>query len=126
MSSIRVLGLTKRFGVVAAAYEVSFDVPSGGTIALLGPEGCGKTTILRCLAGLETPDFGLIEIDGEPVFDHSHAIDVPPERRLLGCVFQTYAIWPHMSVADNVAFPLTVRGVPKPERLERSSRMLEL
>jgi iron(III) transport system ATP-binding protein len=126
MSSIRVLGLTKRFGVVAAAYEVSFDVPSGGTIALLGPEGCGKSTILRCLAGLETPDFGLIEIDGEPVFDRSRAIDVAPERRSLGCVFQTYAVWPHMSVADNVAFPLKVRGMPKPERLERASAMLEL
>jgi iron(III) transport system ATP-binding protein len=126
MSSLNVLGLTKRFGTVAAAYEVSFDVPSGGTIALLGPEGCGKTTILRCLAGLETPDFGLIEIDGEPVFDQSRGIDVRPEHRVLGCVFQSYGIWPHMSVADNVAFPLKVRGVPKAERLERASTMLEL
>jgi len=126
MSSIKVQGLTKRFGTVAAAYEVSFEVPSGGTIALLGPEGCGKTTILRCLAGLETPDFGIVEIDGEPVFDRSRGIDVPPERRVLGCVFETYAIWPHMPVADNVAFPLKVRGVPKAERLDRASGMLEL
>ena len=91
MSSIRIQGLTKRYGTVAAAYEVSFDVPSGGTIALLGPSGCGKTTILRCLAGLETPDWGTIEIDGEPVFDRANNIDLPPERRgeglgLLGIV----------------------------------------
>jgi len=125
MSSIRIQNLTKRFGGVAAAIEVSFDVPSGGTIALLGPSGCGKTTILRCIAGLETPDWGIIEIDGEPVFDSTKVIDVPPERRGLGIVFPSYAVWPHMTVADNVAFPLTVRGVPVAERLERASQMLE-
>jgi iron(III) transport system ATP-binding protein len=126
MSAIHIEFLTKRYGSVAAAFNVSFDVPSGGTIALLGPSGCGKTTILRCLAGLETPDFGTIEIDGEAVFDHSRGIDLPPERRGLGIVFQSYAVWPHMTVADNVAFPLKVRGVPAQERLERASKMLEL
>ncbi len=126
MSSVRILGLTKRYGSVAAVFEVAFEVPSGGTLALLGPSGCGKTTILRCLAGLETPDFGIIEIDGEAVFDHDRGIDVAPERRGLGIVFQSYAVWPHMTVADNVAFPLKVRGVSKAERLERASKMLEL
>ncbi len=126
MSSIRIIGLTKRFGLVAAAFEVSFEVPSGGTLALLGPSGCGKTTILRCLAGLETPDWGTIAIDGEPVFDRERGIDVPPERRGLGIVFQSYAVWPHMTVLDNVAFPLKVRGMPPAERLDRASRMLEL
>jgi iron(III) transport system ATP-binding protein len=75
---------------------------------------------------LETPDFGIIEIDGETVFDHARHIDVPPEKRGLGIVFQSYAVWPHMTVADNVAFPLKVRGVPAAERLQRASRMLEL
>jgi iron(III) transport system ATP-binding protein len=126
VSAVRIQGLTKRYGSVTAVYEVSFDVPSGGTMALLGPSGCGKTTILRCLAGLETPDFGIIEIDGDPVFDHDRRIDVAPEKRGLGIVFQSYAVWPHMTVADNVAFPLKVRGVPAAERLERASRMLEL
>ena len=126
MSAIRISGLTKRYGAVTAVFELSFDVPSGGTMALLGPSGCGKTTILRCLAGLETPDFGRIDIDGEPVFDHDRGIDLPPEKRGLGIVFQSYAVWPHMTVANNVAFPLKVRGVPVKERLDRASRMLEL
>jgi iron(III) transport system ATP-binding protein len=126
MSSIRIQGLTKRYGSIAAAFEVSFEVPSGGTLALLGPSGCGKTTILRCLAGLETPDWGTIAIDGEPVFDRERGIDLPPERRGLGVVFQSYAVWPHMTVAENVAFPLKVRGMPLAERLDRASKMLEL
>lgn len=126
MSSVRVLGLTKRYGSQAAVFEVSFDVPAGGTVALLGPSGCGKTTILRCLAGLETPDWGLIEIAGITVFDQSTKIDVAPERRGLGVVFQSYAVWPHMTVAENVAFPLKVRGLGAAERLERASRMLEM
>ncbi len=126
MSSVRVQGLTKRFGSHAAVFEVSFDVPTGGTIALLGPSGCGKTTILRCLAGLETPDFGVIEIDGAPVFDLEKKIDLAPERRGLGIVFQSYAVWPHMTVVENVAFPLKVRGMGAAERRERAAKMLDL
>ena len=126
MSSVHIQNLTKRFGSHAAVFELSLNLRSGGTLALLGPSGCGKTTILRCLAGLETPDSGLIEIDGKPVFDRSRAVDVAPERRGLGIVFQSYAVWPHMTVAQNVAFPLKVRGVPETERLARATRMLEL
>lgn len=126
MSSVRVQNLTKRFGTVAAVFEVSFEVPAGGTLAILGAGGCGKSTILRCLAGLETPDWGTIEIDGEAVFDRGRNIDVAPERRRLGVVFQSYAVWPHMTVVENVAFPLKVRGVPEAGRLERASEMLEL
>ncbi len=126
MSSVRVQNLTKRFGAHAAVFEVTFDVPEGGTIALLGPSGCGKTTILRCLAGLETPDGGLIEIGGQPVFDAVRGIDIQPERRGLGIVFQSYAVWPHMTVAENVAFPLKVRGVGLAERRERASKMLDM
>jgi iron(III) transport system ATP-binding protein len=125
MSTLRIHALTKRYGTIAAAFEVAFEVPSGGTIALLGPAGCGKTTILRCIAGLESPDWGSIEIDGKPVFDRANNVDVAPEQRALGVVFQSYAIWPHMTVAANVAFPLKVRGTPEAERLDRASKMLE-
>jgi iron(III) transport system ATP-binding protein len=92
MTALRIRGLTKRYGTVAAAFEVSLEVPSGGTIALLGPAGCGKTTILRCVAGLETPDWGTIEIDGQTVFDGDGGIDLAPERRALGVVLRSYAI----------------------------------
>jgi iron(III) transport system ATP-binding protein len=126
MSSVRVQSLTKRFGTHAAVFEVTFDVPSGGTIALLGPSGCGKTTILRCLAGLETPNAGIISIDGNPVFDGARGIEVAPERRGLGIVFQSYAVWPHMTVMENVAFPLKVRGMPMAERFDRAAKMLDM
>jgi len=126
MSSLRVRNLTRRYGTVAAAFEVSFEVPSGGTVALIGPKGCGKTTILRCIAGLETPDWGSIDIGGETVFDRTRGIDLPPERRQLGVVLQSFAVWPHMTVADNVAFPLKVRGAPMDEQRARAARMLDL
>jgi iron(III) transport system ATP-binding protein len=126
VSSLRVQALTKRFDTVAGVFEVSFDVPAGGTIALIGPKGCGKTTVLRCIAGLETPDWGVIEIAGELVYDQGRGIDLAPEQRRLGIVLRSRAVWPHMTVAENVAFPLKVRGVPPAERLERASKILEL
>jgi iron(III) transport system ATP-binding protein len=125
MSSLRVRALTKRYGTVAAAYEVSFEVPSGGTVALLGPGGCGKTTILHCIAGLETPDWGTIEINDRLVFDRANAVDIAPEQRALGVMFRSYAVWPHMTVAANVAFPLKIRGAAEAERLNRAGKMLE-
>ena len=121
---VRISGLTKRFGAHAAVNDVSFEVPRGSTLALLGPSGCGKTTILRCLAGLETPDAGAIEIGGTMVFDAGR-VDLMPEKRALGIVFQSYAVWPHMTVAENVAFPLKVRGMGKAERTARAAKMLE-
>ena len=126
MSSVHIQNLTKRFGDQVAVFGISFEVPAGGTLALLGPSGCGKTTILRCIAGLETPDAGLIEIDGKPVFDQGRKVEVAPERRGLGVVFQSYAVWPHMTVAENVAFPLKVRGIPETERLARATRILDM
>lgn len=126
MSSVRVQNLTKRYGAHAAVFEVTFDLPAGEAIALLGPSGCGKTTILRCLAGLETPDSGTIEIDGKLMFDTARRVDVQPEHRGLGIVFQSYAVWPHMTVAENVAFPLKVRGVAAAERRDRARAMLDM
>ena len=110
---IGVRDLTKRFDAggerVSALNGVGFDVDSHAFFTLLGPSGCGKSTILRCVAGLETPDAGDITIGGEPVYSSSRAINVPPNRRRIGMVFQSYAIWPHMTVFQNVAFPLEVR-----------------
>ena len=93
---------------VRAIDGVSLDVEAGKLLTLLGPSGCGKTTTLRCLAGLERPDSGRIIIDGRIVFDSEKGIVVPPSERALGMVFQSYAIWPHMTVFENVAFPLRV------------------
>jgi iron(III) transport system ATP-binding protein len=103
-------------GVVRALDDVSFRLEEGETLSLVGPSGCGKTTCLRMIAGLETPDTGRIAIGGEVVFDSSARINVPTFRRPIGMVFQSYAIWPHMTVFENVAYPLRVGR----ERLSKS------
>jgi iron(III) transport system ATP-binding protein len=123
---VRVRNLVKRFGNYTALGGVSVEVAEGDTLALVGPSGCGKTTTLRCIAGLETPDSGSIEIGGVPVFDSARRIDLMPERRELGIVFQSYAVWPHMSVAENVGFPLKVRRVAKAEAAAQTDEILEL
>src|SRR5947208_13965924 len=105
--------VVKRFGTVPAVDGVSFSIQPGEVFTLLGPSGCGKTTTLRCVAGLETTSAGRIRINGETVSSVDRHRFVPPERRNIGMVFQSYAIWPHMSVFDNVAFPLQLRGLSK-------------
>ena len=107
---IRVANLVKTYGPATIVHGISFTVDDGEFVTLLGPSGCGKTTTLRCIAGLERTNGGVIEIDGQVVSDAQHDIFVPPHERNLGMVFQSYAIWPHMTVADNVAFPLVVQG----------------
>jgi iron(III) transport system ATP-binding protein len=123
---VRVNELRKLFGELVAVDGVSFTVDAGHTLALLGPSGCGKTTILRCLAGLENADAGAIEIAGTTVFDRAAGVNLVPEQRDLGVVFQSYAVWPHMTVAENVGFPLKVRHIPKAEVAARTCRILEL
>jgi iron(III) transport system ATP-binding protein len=91
---------------------------------LLGPSGCGKTTLLRCIVGLETPDDGEIRIGGDVVWSRAKGIAVPPERRGLGMVFQTYAIWPHLSVFDNIAYPLQIRGERRATIRDKVARAL--
>ena len=103
---LKVQNLWKKFGEVAAVREVSFDVPKGSVISLLGPSGCGKTTTLRCIAGLDSPTAGEITIGGTKVNDVAGGVEVPPEKRSIGMVFQSYAVWPHMTVFQNVSFPL--------------------
>jgi iron(III) transport system ATP-binding protein len=112
---------------VQAVRGVSFEVPAGSFFTILGPSGCGKSTILRCLAGLEKPDGGTIEIDGQPVFSSQHRRNVPAAGRPIAMVFQSYAIWPHMSVFDNAAFPLRHgrRRAPRSEVKPRVMDMLE-
>ncbi|MGH7927899.1 MAG: ABC transporter ATP-binding protein [Candidatus Binatia bacterium] len=97
-------------GEVRALRGVSFEVRKGELFTLLGPSGCGKTTTLRCIAGLEKPMSGEIRIDDYPVFNAAAGTFVPPERRNIGMVFQSYAIWPHMTVFQNVAYPLASDG----------------
>jgi iron(III) transport system ATP-binding protein len=123
---VRVKDLRKLYGELVAVDGVSFAVEAGHTLALLGPSGCGKTTILRCLAGLDNADAGAIEISGTTVFDRKAGVNLKPEQRDLGVVFQSYAVWPHMTVAENVGFPLKVRGVSKAEVAVRTSRILDL
>jgi ABC-type Fe3+/spermidine/putrescine transport system ATPase subunit len=123
---VTVRNIAKRYGDVVAVDGVSLTVGEGHTLALLGPSGCGKTTVLRCLAGLETPEQGHIAIAGNVVFDAERGINLMPEQRGLGIVFQSYAVWPHMTVAENVGFPLKVRKVPKAEQNDRVARILEI
>jgi iron(III) transport system ATP-binding protein len=101
--------LVKRYGAVTAVDDVSFTVAPGEFISLLGPSGCGKTTTLRCIAGFERADRGTISINGEAVTDAASGVFVPPNKRNFGMVFQSYAIWPHMTVLDNVGYPLRVQ-----------------
>ena len=112
-------GVTKRFGASTALDDVSLDIAEGEFFALLGPSGCGKTTLLRMLAGFETPSEGAVLIDGRDV---THA---PPNRRPVNMVFQSYAVFPHMSVFDNIAYGLKVEGVAAAERTRRVEEALE-
>ncbi len=122
---ITVRHLSKRYTgsheAVLAVDDVSFDVTDETLFTLLGPSGCGKSTLLRCLAGLETPDSGEITIAGQTVFSSERGINVPPNRRQIGMVFQTYAIWPHMTVFENVAFPLQVTRQPRVQERVRAA-----
>jgi iron(III) transport system ATP-binding protein len=112
---IEVHGLVVRYGDVDAVREVSFTVGRGELVTLLGPSGCGKTTTLRAIAGLEAPCGGAIQLAGRSVYDAAGGRNVPTEKRGVSMVFQSYAIWPHMTVAQNVAYGLRVRQIAKAE-----------
>jgi len=118
--------VTKTFGKIQAADDVSFTVGKGEMVTLLGPSGCGKSTTLRCVAGLETIDGGQIIMAGECVSSAREHISIPPERRDIGMVFQSYAVWPHMTVWGNVAYPLQMHKVGKEEVDRRVRQMLTL
>lgn len=121
---VDVRALVKQFGSARAVDGISFRVNRGEFVTLLGPSGCGKTTTLRCIAGLEPPDAGEIWINGNPVVGGGRW--VPPEQRNIGMVFQSYAVWPHMTVFENVAYGLQLRKVQKSEVADRVGAMLNL
>ena len=118
--------LTMRYGDVTAVDDVSLDIREGEMMVLLGPSGCGKTSTMRSIVGLETPSDGRIRIGDETVFDAARGVNVPPNRRGIGMVFQSYAIWPHKTVAQNVEFPLRMQGVSGKELKNRTNEALEV
>jgi len=125
MSVINITGLGKNYGMVPATRDVTFSVDEGEIVAIIGSSGCGKTTTLRMIAGLESVSFGTIAIDGKVVAEEGKP-GVPTEHRNIGMVFQSYALWPHLSVFDNVAYPLNLRKVPSKEIRRRVLETLAL
>ena len=122
--ALEAAGISKSFGPNRILHAVDLELAPGEVVALLGPSGCGKTTLLRIAAGLLPADAGAMRIAGRVVLDGAR-FSTPPERRGIGMVFQDYAIWPHLSVAANVVFPLRMRGVAGPERQRRAQRALD-
>lgn len=130
---IRIRNLNKNYlsqgKTITALSNVDLTIPANQIFTLLGPSGCGKTTLLRCIVGLEIPDSGEIAIGDKVVWSKDRGIFIPPEKRGLSMVFQTYAIWPHLNVFDNVAYPLQLRNESKAEikkKVERTLRFVQL
>jgi iron(III) transport system ATP-binding protein len=128
---VSVRALSKQFrredrSMVAAVDDVALDVNRGEFLVLLGPSGCGKTTLLRAIAGLEKPDAGTVAIYGRPVFDAAAGFNVPPEGRGISMIFQSYALWPHMTAFANIAYPLRSRRVAAAEISGRVRAALDL
>jgi ABC-type Fe3+/spermidine/putrescine transport system ATPase subunit len=123
---LRVRGLTKIYGTARAVDDVSFDLNAGEVVTLLGPSGCGKSTTLRLIAGLDQPDAGEVFIRGCLVASAARQVMVPPEKRRVGLVFQSYAIWPHMTVAENIGYPLKVRRIDSGTVAAKVAEMIQL
>ncbi|MFA1820870.1 ABC transporter ATP-binding protein [Virgibacillus oceani] len=115
---IEVSGIEKKFGYLQALSPLELIIEKGEFVSLLGPSGCGKTTFLRILAGLETPDQGAIKFGGDTIFSKTKKIELPPQKRNIGMVFQDFALWPHMTVFDNVAYSLRATGEKKDLKLK--------
>ena len=126
MPEIILKNVAKRFGKFVAVDHLNLNIPSNSFITLLGPSGCGKTTTLRMIAGLETPTEGSISIDGKVVFDADQGINLPPNKRDVGFLFQNYALWPHMTVYQNIAFGLENLKWDKNKIRERVNELLKM
>ncbi len=126
MEIIRIEGIAKSYGSHQVHKDLTLSIKRGECFTLLGPSGCGKTVLLRLIAGFETPDAGKIFIDHTLVTDPAGGIAISPDRRGLGVVFQDYAVWPHMTVFDNVAYPLKIAKWSKKELKERVMETLEM
>ena len=126
MPEIILQHVTKRFDKFVAVQDLDLQIQDRGFITLLGPSGCGKTTTLRMIAGLETPTSGRILIDGVPVFDSEKGINLPPNKRDIGFLFQNYALWPHMTVYENIAFGLEMLKWDKARIRRRVDELLAL
>ena len=126
MPEIQVNGLVKKFSDQLALHDVGFRVDDGKLFTLLGPSGCGKSTTLLSIAGFHRPEAGRIAVGNETFFDAGRGIDIAAERRNLGIVFQSYAVWPHMTVAENLAFPLKIRRLKRKAIRSRVLETLEL
>lgn len=125
MSTVTLQNVSKAYGGNPIITDLVLTAEEGAFLSLLGASGCGKTTVLRLIAGLETPDSGRVTIGDRTVFDTSGTW-VAPEDRRIGMVFQSYAVWPHMNVLDNIAYPLRVRRVGKRERRMKALEVLKL
>ncbi len=129
MPDIKLTNITKRFGKSVAVEDLNLDIRSNEFVTLLGPSGCGKTTTLRMIAGLETPTEGSITIGDELVFDLAQGINIPPNKRDVGFLFQNYALWPHMTVSQNISFGLENLKWTKKDIMDRVNaltRMLKI
>ena len=120
MPQLKIEGVSKRFGNFVALDEISLNIPSGSLLCLLGPSGCGKTTLLRIIAGLETADSGTVELDEEDLSL------LPSHRRGIGMVFQSHALFPHLSVGENITYSLNIAGASKSEQSKRAEELLEM
>ncbi len=120
MSGLQLSSITKKFGQITAVHDINLEIPNGKFVSFLGPSGCGKTTLLRMIAGLEAPTDGAILLDGEDI------TPIPTHQRSIGMVFQSLALFPHLSVGDNVTYGLRIRGMDKAKRRARAGELLDL
>lgn len=126
MAEVRIQSVIKQFGDVKAVNDFNASIADGEFVSILGPSGCGKTTMLRMVAGFERPTSGEIYIGDKLMSSSTDGTFVPPEKRNIGMVFQSYAVWPHMTVFDNIAYPLKIQNIPKTEIADRTNKALDL
>ena len=126
MATVQINGVSKHYAEKTVLSSLHLELADGECFTLLGPSGCGKTVLMRLIAGFERPDAGTISIDGTPVANANEGKMLPPDKRGLGMVFQDYAVWPHMTVFDNIAYPLKLAGVEASELKERTMRAVHL